>query len=152
MTYLIQFFSNRVLITAGIAWLIAQMIKVILTMITSRKFDFTRITGTGGMPSSHSAFTVALATAIGFTDGFDSTLFAAAAAFSIVVMYDATGIRRSAGQQAVILNKIVDRLGKEDLSETGKRLKELLGHTPKQVFVGAFLGFAVAVIRHLILI
>lgn len=148
MRFFSEFFSNSVLWTAGIAWAIAQAIKILLTLITEKRFDFTRITGTGGMPSSHSAFTVALAVAIGMREGFDTALFAVAAAFAIVVMYDATGIRRSAGQQAVILNRIVEKIGKEDITETGKKLKELLGHTPIQVFAGAVLGIAVAVVRY----
>lgn len=150
MTYIAEFFSNGVLWTAAIAWAIAQGIKILLTLITEKRFDFTRITGTGGMPSSHSAFTVALATSIGIGEGFNSALFAVAAAFAIVVMYDATGIRRSAGQQAVILNRIVEKIGKEDITETGKKLKELLGHTPIQVFAGAVLGVAVAMVRHFV--
>ncbi|MBQ3426412.1 MAG: divergent PAP2 family protein [Clostridia bacterium] len=150
MTYLSEFFSNSVLWTAAIAWAIAQGIKILLTLITEKRFDFTRITGTGGMPSSHSAFTVALAVSIGIGEGFNSAMFAVSAAFAIVVMYDATGIRRSAGQQAVILNRIVEKIGKEDITETGKKLKELLGHTPIQVFAGAILGVAVAIVRHCI--
>lgn len=150
MKYFAEFFSNNVLWTAGLAWAIAQAIKILLTLITEKRFDFTRITGTGGMPSSHSAFTVALAVGIGINEGFDSALFAISAAFAIVVMYDATGIRRSAGQQAVILNRIVEKIGKEDITETGKKLKELLGHTPIQVFAGAILGIAVAILRHII--
>ncbi len=150
MNYIMDIFGNKILITAAIAWAIAQLIKIVLTLITDHKFDFTRITGTGGMPSSHSAFSVSLAVAIGFEEGFASPIFALAAAFSIVVMYDATGIRRSAGQQAAILNKIVDKIGHEDITETGKRLKELLGHTPVQVFAGAALGIAIAVLRHLV--
>ena len=149
-TYLTEFFSNRVLWTAAIAWAIAQGIKILLTLITEKRFDFTRITGTGGMPSSHSAFTVALAVSIGIGEGFNSAMFAVSAAFAIVVMYDATGIRRSAGQQAVRLNRIVEKIGKEDITETGKKLKELLGHTPIQVFAGAILGVAVAIVRHCI--
>ena len=100
------------------------------------------------MPSSHSSFTVSLAAAIGFETGFSNPLFALSAAFAIVTMYDAAGIRRSAGQQAVILNKIIDKLGEEDIAETGKKLKELLGHTPVQVIAGAALGIFLAILRH----
>lgn len=150
MTYITDLLKNNIFWTSAVAWAVAQGIKIILTLLSERRFDFTRITGTGGMPSSHSSFTVALATSTGFKYGFDSGLFAIAAAFSIVVMYDAAGIRRSAGQQAVILNKIIEKIGKEDISETGKKLKELLGHTPIQVFAGAVLGVAVAVAAHFI--
>ena len=148
MNYISDLFSNRILVTAAAAWAAAQLIKIILTLITERRFDFTRITGTGGMPSSHSSFTVSLAAAIGFEEGFANPLFALSAAFAIVTMYDAAGIRRSAGQQAVILNKIMDKLGREDIAETGKKLKELLGHTPVQVVAGAALGIFIAILRH----
>ena len=148
MIWLKEFLLNSALWTAAIAWAIAQAIKIVLTLIKERRFDFTRITGTGGMPSSHSAFTVSLATSVGMLDGFGSNMFAIAAAFAIVVMYDATGIRRSAGQQAALLNKIVEKIGREDISETGKKLKELLGHTPIQVFAGAVLGVVVSIVRY----
>ena len=148
MIWFKEFLSNSALWTAAIAWAIAQAIKIVLTLIKEHRFDFTRITGTGGMPSSHSAFTVSLATSVGIIDGFGSTMFAIAAAFAIVVMYDATGIRRSAGQQAALLNKIVEKIGREDIAETGKKLKELLGHTPIQVFAGAVLGVVVSIVRY----
>ena len=141
MNYLMDLCKNSILQTALISWFAAQLIKVIIVLIIERRVDFTRITGSGGMPSSHSSFTVSLAAAIGFTDGF-------AAAFSLVVMYDASGVRRSAGQQAAILNRIVEKLGKEELSATGKKLKELLGHTPMEVFAGALLGLIIAIIQY----
>ena len=144
-------FRNSALVTAAIAWAAAQFIKIILVLIKEHRFDFTRITGSGGMPSSHSSFTCSLAAAVGFIDGFDSVAFAIAAAFAFIVMYDATGVRRSAGHQAKILNRIIDKIGKEDITETGKKLKELLGHTPIQVFVGAMLGVAISVFRYVIL-
>lgn len=148
MHCIFEIISNPILQTAFIAWFAAQLIKIILTLIKERRFDFTRLFGSGGMPSSHAAFTVSLAVSIGFYEGFNSVMFALAAAFSIVVMYDATGVRRSAGEQAVILNKIVEKLGREHISQTGKMLKELLGHTPIQVFTGALLGILVAILRH----
>lgn len=149
MTCLLELIRNEILLTAILSWFIAQFIKLVLVLITDRKLDFTRLTGSGGMPSSHSSFTVSLAAATGFEAGFDSVVFALALAFSLVVMYDASGIRRSAGQQAVILNQIVEKLGKEGFSQTSKKLKELLGHTPLEVFAGAILGIVVAIIRHI---
>ncbi len=149
MDYIIEIFNNKIIQTAIISWFVAQVIKVILTLIKDRTLDFTRLFGSGGMPSSHAAFTVSLATAVGYTASFSSVEFALAAAFAIVVMYDATGVRRSAGEQAAILNKIVEKLGKEHISETGKKLKELLGHTPVQVFAGAVLGLFIAIIRYI---
>lgn len=148
MDYLLQIAQNSILQTAILSWFVAQILKVIIVFIIDSRIDFTRLTGSGGMPSSHSSFSVSLAAAIGFTSGFDSVMFAMAAAFSIVVMYDASGVRRSAGQQAVILNKIVERIGKDDIAETGKKLKELLGHTPMEVFAGAILGIIIAIIRY----
>ena len=125
------------------------MIKILLTLFKEKRLDFTRLFGSGGMPSSHASFTVSLAVSVGFSSSFSSIEFALAAAFAIVVMYDATGVRRSAGEQAAILNKIIDRIGKETISETSKKLKELLGHTPVQVFAGAILGIFIAIIRHI---
>ncbi len=149
MNYILELVNNSILQTAVISWFAAQTIKIILTLIKERRLDFTRFFGSGGMPSSHASFTVSLAVATGFVTGFDSVLFALAAAFAFVVMYDATGVRRSAGEQAAILNKIVEKAGKEHISETGKKLKELLGHTPIEVFAGAILGILIAVLRHI---
>lgn len=145
MEYINQLFTNEYLMIAIVSWFIAQAIKVILTLIKDKHLDFTRLFGSGGMPSSHASFTVSLATAIGFKTSFNSIEFALAAAFAIVVMYDATGVRRSAGEQAKILNKIVDSMRHEKFTQTGEKLKELLGHTPFEVFWGAVLGIAVAV-------
>lgn len=146
MHYITDIFSNKILQTAGLSWLVAQIIKVIITLIRDKRLDFTKLFSSGGMPSSHAAFTVSLASAVGFVTGFKSVEFATTAAFAFVVMYDATGVRRSAGEQARILNRIVDSLGHENISETGKKLKELLGHTPFEVFGGAILGVFIAVI------
>ncbi len=148
MKYLIDLCNNSIIQTALISWFVAQLLKVFIVLIIERRVDFTRLTGSGGMPSSHSSFTVSLAAAIGFIDGFDSVAFGLAAAFSLVVMYDASGVRRSAGQQAAILNRIVEKIGKEELSATGKKLKELLGHTPMEVLAGAILGLIIAIIRY----
>lgn len=144
--YFKELWGNSILWTAVIGWAAAQTLKVILTLIVYKKLDFTRITGSGGMPSSHSAFVVSLAMSIGFTQGFNSPMFAICAVVSFVTMYDAAGIRRSAGQQAAILNKLVETWGKEDKSLTEKKLKELLGHTPVEVFAGAILGIIIAII------
>ncbi len=149
MANITDFFVHSELVTALIAWLIAQVMKMIIVLIKDRKVNFERLVGSGGMPSSHSALVVSLAAAIGLTEGFDSPLFALSTVFALVVMYDAAGVRRAAGQQAAILNKIIDSLVKSDFSRTEKRLKELLGHTPVQVFAGALLGIAVALWRHM---
>ncbi len=146
--YFYDFCQNSVMFTAVIGWFAAQILKVILVFITNRRLDFSRFVGSGGMPSSHSAFVVSLATAVGLTDGFSSTTFAICVVLAFVVMYDAAGVRRSAGQQAVILNKLVDSWSHGDFTHTDKRLKELLGHTPIEVAAGAILGIIIAIIRH----
>lgn len=146
MEYLKQLAQNSVLATALIGWLAAQVLKMIL--VWDKKFDFKRIIGSGGMPSSHSSFVVALAMSVGFTQGFESVPFAIAVVLALIVMYDAAGIRRSAGQQAAILNKLVESISKSDFEGTNKKLKELLGHTPIEVFGGAILGAIIAIIRY----
>ena len=146
--YFKELWSNSVLQTAVIGWAAAQILKVILTLIVYKKLDFTRITGSGGMPSSHSSFVVSLAMAVGFTEGFGSAAFAICTVMAFVVMYDAAGVRRSAGQQAAILNRLVETWGKEDYSLTEKKLKELLGHTPTEVIAGAILGIIIAIIGY----
>lgn len=145
-----NFWEESVLVTSILAWFTAQVIKVLLSLLENKKFDFRRLVGSGGMPSSHSAFVTSLAAAVGLEKGFSGVEFAICAVFALVVMYDAAGVRRAAGQQARILNKLVEQWEKSDFSDTDKRLKELLGHTPKEVFVGAFLGITIAVIRFLL--
>ncbi|MCH5210835.1 MAG: divergent PAP2 family protein [Oscillospiraceae bacterium] len=147
MSYLQQFVSNSVFITAILGWVVAQALKIVLSW--DKKLDFKRFVGSGGMPSSHASFVMSLTMAVGFEQGFDSALFAISAVMSFVVMYDAAGIRRSAGQQATILNKLVESMRQADFPKTEKRLKELLGHTPIEVFGGAILGIIIAIIRHM---
>ncbi|MCQ4935888.1 MULTISPECIES: divergent PAP2 family protein [Anaerotignum] len=130
---------NVPLWAAIISWAIAQGTKIILTLIIDKRFDATRIVGTGGMPSSHSALVMALAFSIGKYNGFGTSLFAMALIFSFVVMYDAAGIRRAAGKQAEIINMLLIKHEVPDM----EKLKELLGHTPLEVFVGGLLGIAV---------
>ncbi|MCS6959096.1 MAG: divergent PAP2 family protein [Pseudanabaenaceae cyanobacterium SKYGB_i_bin29] len=129
--------DNRVLLIALSASLVAQLIKVIIESIRHRCLKLQVFFETGGMPSSHSALVSALATGIGLTQGWDSGLFAIACVFAVIVMYDATGIRRAAGQQAQLLNQIVVELYEDSPPDP---LKELLGHTPVQVVVGAIVG------------
>lgn len=145
-----DFWKEGVLVTSILSWFTAQVLKVIFTLIEKKRLDFRRFVGSGGMPSSHSAFVTSLATAVGLQNGFSSTEFAISTVFALVVMYDAAGVRRAAGQQARILNKLVEQWEKSDFSDTDKRLKELLGHTPKEVFAGALLGMAIALVRHML--
>lgn len=146
MTYFKDFLSNSVVWTAVLGWVIAQALKMVLSW--DKKLDFKRFVGSGGMPSSHAAFVMSLTMAVGFEMGFSSSVFAVSGVMAFIVMYDAAGVRRSAGQQAAILNKIVDSIKEADLPKTEKRLKELLGHTPIEVFGGAILGIIIAIIRH----
>ncbi len=137
---------NKVLLTAIIGSLSAQILKLIINYINHKKLDFRILFSTGGLPSSHSASVMSLSMAVGFEEGFKSNLFAICLFFSFIVMYDAAGIRRAAGKQAEILNKII-----EDLyagRKTDEKLKELLGHTPIEVLIGAIWGIIVALIMY----
>ena len=143
MHFFSELFQNKVLIIAILAWFVAQVLKVLITLIKEKKFDFTRFVGSGGMPSSHSSFSMALTTSIGKMYGWSSPLFAVSLSFSLIVMYDAAGVRRAAGKQAEILNKIVHDIH-ANKKITEERLKELVGHTPKEVIMGAILGVIIA--------
>lgn len=135
----------KYLIIPFAVWFFIQLFKLIYDLVTTRKFNFKRILGAGGMPSSHSAVVTSLATMIGMNQGFDSQMFALATIFAFVVMYDAAGIRRAAGKQAHILNMIVNTPGLSGVEVTEK-LQEVLGHTPTQVIVGAIIGVIVGLI------
>ncbi|WP_456298071.1 divergent PAP2 family protein [Alkaliphilus pronyensis] len=137
--------NNRVLLISLLAWFIAQTLKVIYTFVVDKHFNAWRFVGSGGMPSSHSAFVMSLSTSIGLIHGWDSSIFALSICFSLIVMYDAAGVRRAVGKQAIILNKIIENLHKKkEKKETEQRLKELIGHTPIEVVAGAFLGVIIA--------
>ncbi len=138
---------NPPLVLAVTAMVSAQLFKFVFAWARYRRPDFTRLVGTGGMPSAHAATVTALSTSVGMDAGWSSTLFGAVAFFSLVIMYDATGIRRAAGRQAQILNRMLDEL-KDYHKLEAIRLKELLGHTPFEVFVGAAYGFLLAVLLH----
>ncbi|MEZ4632283.1 MAG: divergent PAP2 family protein [Deinococcales bacterium] len=137
-------FINRPLWAALLASTFAQIIKVLLEMLTDKKFNPARLLDTGGMPSAHSAAVAALSTSIGIQEGFRSPLFAISAIFSYLVMYDATGIRRAAGLHAQMINELVQELA--HLFDEGFQpqvLKTLLGHTVPQVIIGMLLGILV---------
>ena len=135
----------KYLIVPFATWFFIQLFKLIYDLVTTKKFNFKRILGAGGMPSSHSAVVVALCTMIGKNYGVDSAIFGLSVVFAFVVMYDAAGVRRAAGKQAKLLNKIVQTPGLTNVQVTEK-LQEVLGHTPTQVFVGAFIGLIVGFI------
>ena len=135
----------RYLIIPFATWFFIQLFKLIYDLVTTKKFNFKRILGAGGMPSSHSAVVVALATMIGINYGVNSAIFGLSVIFACVVMYDAAGVRRAAGKQAKLLNKIVQTPGLSNV-QVSEKLQEVLGHTPTQVFVGAFIGGVVGFI------
>ena len=136
-------FTNYCFICAFTGWFSAQIIKTVIDLIRYRKFSFERLMSSGGMPSSHSATTIALAISAGRLCGFSSPIFAVAAVFAFVVMYDAAGVRRAAGEQAKILNKLVRDIEDGKTEYMAKDLKELLGHTPLEVLAGALLGLLI---------
>lgn len=136
------------LATGILAALIAQILKFILHLICEKKVNFKIFTTTGGMPSSHSAGVVGIATSVGLITGFSSVSFAIAMGYALVVMYDAAGLRRAAGKMAVCLNKIMDDFYKHDVQSVHGKLKELLGHTPVEVIAGAILGVLYAYYMH----
>ena len=136
-------FQNRILLISIFSCFLAQFIKIFTGK--EKRIDFKRIIISGGMPSSHSSFVTSLAMLVGFDKGFASTEFAITAVFAIIVMYDASGVRRAVGKQAEILNQIVDDFfhGKFDQH---KKLKQLVGHTPKEVLFGALLGIIIGIV------
>ena len=128
-----------------VAWAIAQVTKVVLYSIRQRRLNLRVLAETGGMPSSHAAIVMGLTSAVGRIDGLTSATFAIALIFSFVVMYDAQGVRRAAGRQAAVLNRLIeDLVAMRGIEET--RLRELLGHTPFEVLVGAALGVVVGLL------
>ncbi len=136
--------DNRVLIVALVSCLVAQILKVIVELAKNRKLNIRTLVETGGMPSAHSALVTALATGVGQTVGWSTPEFAIASIFAVIVMYDAAGVRQAAGIQARILNQIIDEVLHDQYEFTEARLKELLGHTPVQVFVGSALGVVIS--------
>lgn len=136
------------LFTGITAVVLAQIAKFFVHLIWKRKIDLRLFTTTGGMPSSHAAGVMALSSTVGLICGWDSIEFAMAIGYAFVVMYDAAGVRRAAGKQAACLNRIIMDIYKQELKEAGGKLKELLGHTPLQVLVGAIFGVIYAYYIH----
>ena len=143
MDFFSEIFSNKVLGISIFACFLAQFIKIFTGK--ERRIDFPRIFTSGGMPSSHSSFVTSLSTLVGLEKGFNSIEFAVVLVFSLIIMYDASGVRRAVGKQATILNQIVDDIhhGKHIKPD---KLKELVGHTPFEVLMGALLGIVVALV------
>ncbi|OJV62105.1 MAG: hypothetical protein BGO41_01925 [Clostridiales bacterium 38-18] len=141
--FLSEFISNRIFWSAALAWLVAQTIKLILTLLIDKELRLERLHGSGGMPSAHTATIVSASTAIGLQEGWGSAIYALSLIMAFIVMYDASGVRRSVGRQAKLLNNIIVDLYKNKHFEEEK-LKELIGHKPTEVVVGAILGILVA--------
>lgn len=137
---------NPILDCAILAWFIAQLTKTLVDLVILKTFSLRRMISSGGMPSSHSAFTVAGATAIGKLYGIDGPAFALAAIFATVVMYDACNVRRSAGDTARLVNLLLASVEKVTREEFSERLREVMGHTPLQVLVGALLGLVLGML------
>jgi uncharacterized protein len=137
--------ENRILIAAFLSWAVAQVSKTLYELVRSRQLNFSRLVSSGGMPSSHSALVTGLATATGRIAGPGSAAFAISIVLASIVMYDAAGVRRAVSIQARILNQMMDEAWKGyPMGE--KRLRELIGHTPIQVLVGALIGIAVGLL------
>ena len=145
MNNFMAFIQNKYIYVPFFLWFGIQLFKLIYDLVTTKKFNFKRILGAGGMPSSHSAVVTGLATMIGKDVGVGTPLFALSFVFAFVVMYDACGVRRAAGKQATLLNKLIETPGLTGI-QVSERLVEVLGHTPFQVLVGALIGIGVGLI------
>ncbi|MBO7148827.1 MAG: divergent PAP2 family protein [Clostridia bacterium] len=146
MNYFLDFLNNKALLAALTAWFTAQVIKILITLIQEKRIDFALLMSSGGMPSSHSATVCSLAVMIMKICSAASIEFALASVFAFIVMYDAAGVRRAAGEQAKVINRIVEDLAKGKTEYMEKNLKELIGHTPFQVTVGAILGIIIGAV------
>jgi hypothetical protein len=142
---IIDIFTNKILIIPLFAWALAQILKTLIALFQGKGLDFRYLFSSGGMPSSHSVIVTALATTAGMVEGFDSAVFGIAAILASIVLYDAAGVRQAVSQQAIVLNRIVREIRhREPLTKIEADLRELIGHTPFQVIVGAFLGIVFA--------
>ena len=147
MKNVVDFFTGNLILNLSIfSWALAQVLKFFVVHISKRKIDWRYIWSSGGMPSSHSSFVCTCASSVGYMYGWSSPLFAIAAVLAAVVMYDATHVRKAAGEQAKILNYIMTHWKEMRPEFFGRELKELLGHTPFQVLMGGILGVAVGLI------
>jgi len=142
MNNLISFIQSKYIYIPFLLWFVIQLYKFLYELVKTKKLNFKRLVGAGGMPSSHSAIVSNITTLIGKYEGLDSSIFALSLIMSFIVMYDACGVRRAAGKQAAVLNKIVATPGMTGL-QISEKLIEMLGHTPFQVIVGAVIGIIV---------
>ena len=145
--------QNKILITGCVAWLLSQFIKAIIYLVINKRFNWERLLGDGGMPSSHSATVTAVAVMTGLRCGWESPIFAIAAILALVVMHDAMGVRQETGKQARVINnmlELINSFGRGELTPE-ETLKEFVGHTRRQVMIGALLGGAIALLMNRIL-
>jgi acid phosphatase family membrane protein YuiD len=138
--------ANRPLVSALSAWLTAQVLKVVIFSVLERRLHWRKLLETGGLPSAHSALVAGLSLGVGLSDGFDSTLFAVASVFAVIVMYDAMNLRAEAGKHADLLNELLLLSVIKEAYREREKLKELLGHTPFEVLAGALIGVLMAVL------
>lgn len=146
MDFLSQLLSNHMLVCAVISYMIAQILKVIINLLRERTLNLSLLLSSGGMPSSHSSTVAALSISALRAYGPASPYFAISFVLAAIVMYDAAGVRRAAGEQAKILNRILEDFMSGDPLLAEASLKELIGHTPFQVFMGTVLGIAIALL------
>ena len=139
-------FTNSALVASSLAWTLAQLFKTLVAFRQGEGLRLRNLVGSGGMPSSHSAFVSALATSVAVIEGFGSVMFAISLVFALVVMYDAAGVRQSVSRQSKVLNRIVKELRLGHLTGLENDLRELVGHTPFQVIAGSVLGIVVALL------
>lgn len=139
--------QNKTVVTCFVSYFTAQLLKILIAFIKEKRLDFRLMFASGGMPSSHSSTVMTLFVMSGLRTGWTSELTAVTLVLAVIIMYDATGVRRAAGEQAKVLNEIVEMVEHRRMV-TGEKLKELLGHTPLQVVAGAALGVVIALISH----
>jgi hypothetical protein len=139
-----EILTNNALLISVTAWTIAQLFKLVVGLVREKRFDLRFFIRSGGIASAHTALVTALATSVAIMQGLDSAAFAIAAVFAVIVMYDAAGVRLSVSRQSVILNRIVRELRERRPGELEHDLREFIGHTPVQVFIGATVGISTA--------
>lgn len=140
-----ELFGNKIFWVAVLSWFVAQFLKVVVVLLQDHRLDLSQFWASGGMPSSHSSFVMAVTWSMGMTYGFNSPYFTICMVFGFIVMYDAANVRLESGKQAVVINRIIEALENKDLNPE-ERLKEILGHTPLQVIAGAILGVMIAML------
>ncbi|MGM0378297.1 MAG: divergent PAP2 family protein [Bacillota bacterium] len=143
MNFLFKLFNNNIFLSGFMSWFLAQFFKIFTKLLKTKEFDLTRFVGSGGMPSSHSSLVMGVSTAIGLKYGFSHDAYVTSLIFSLIVMYDASGVRRAVGKQAIIINRLIKNYY-NNKSNKDIKLKELVGHTPVEVIAGAFLGIIIA--------